>query len=153
MRRAALLITLALTGAAEAQLRKPPSPEGDWSFTTAAFRADCALSGEMTVRRTGDNAFSCSFDAEWSCKSGPLRKVRTEQSCAATQAGTEFMVKSKLDRVVSADPGETLGWLRKAYAPDNFEVTINSRGDEMDGLFRSYDSAPVKFRRKTQLIS
>jgi hypothetical protein len=79
--------------------------------------------------------------------------VKTEQSCTAKQAGAAFTVTSKLNRVVSADPGETLSWLRQAYAPDNFEVTINPRGDRMDGMFKSYDSAPVRFRRKGELIS
>ena len=153
MRGAVLILALVSASAAEAQLKKAPSPEGGWNFATTTFRADCALTGEMTVRKTGDNAFSCTFNAEWSCRSGPLRRVKTEQSCVATQAGAAFTVTSKLDRVISADPGETLTWLRQAYAPDNFEVTINGRGDQMDGMFKSYDSAPVKFRRKGELIS
>ena len=148
-----LALACAIAGGADAQLKKAPSPAGGWSFATNVFRANCTLAGEMTVRETSAGAFSCSFQADWTCKAGPLRAVRTKQTCVATQSGDQLVVTSKLAKIVSADPADTMDWLNTAYAPDNFEVTINRRGDEMDGLFRSYDTAPVKFRRKGELIS
>jgi hypothetical protein len=147
----ALVCALALPAAA--QLKKSPSPEGEWRFATTAFRGGCTLSGDITLDETAANAFSCSFEANWTCTSGVLRSVKTQQSCTATQAGAKVLVTAKLDRIVSADPPDAMSWLKSAYAPDNFDVTINNRGDEMSGLFKSYDIAPVKFRRKAELIS
>jgi hypothetical protein len=39
------------------------------------------------------------------------------------------------------------------YAPDNFIVTINRSGNEMDGRFESIGTALVKFRRQQDLTS
>jgi hypothetical protein len=148
-----LVLACALALPAAAQLKKSPSPEGAWSFATNDFRGGCRLSGDITLTETKANAFSCSFEAKWTCTSGPLRAVRTQQSCSATQAGAKILVTAKLDKVVSVDPPDQMVWVRTSYAPDNFDVTINTRGDEMNGLFKSYDIAPVKFRRKAELIS
>lgn len=151
------LLTLALACAvalpASAQLKKSPSPEGDWQFATTSFRDGCMLSGEINLNETKANTFSCAFEATWACKGGALRSVRTQQTCTATQTGAKVIVTAKLEKVVSADPAEAMSWLKTAYAPDNFDVTINTRGDEMTGLFKSHDIAPVKFRRKGELIS
>jgi hypothetical protein len=148
-----LVLACALALPAAAQLKKSPSPEGAWSFATNDFRGGCRLSGDITLTETKANAFSCSFEAKWTCDTGPLRSVRTQQSCSATQAGAKILVTAKLDKIVSADPADAMSWLKAAYAPDNFDVTINAHGDEMNGLFKSYDIAPVKFRRKAELIS
>jgi hypothetical protein len=147
------LLACALALPAAAQLKKPPSPEGAWSFATNEFRGGCRLAGDITLTRTTAGAFSCSFEAKWTCDTGPLRSVRTQQSCSATQAGAKILVTAKMEKIVSADPPDAMSWLKSAYAPDNFDVTINTRGDEMNGLFKSYDIAPVKFRRKAELIS
>ena len=40
----------------------------------------------------------------------------------------------------------------QAYAADHFTVKVNWRGDEMDGIFKSYGQAPVKFRKRLDLI-
>jgi hypothetical protein len=148
-----LVLACALALPAAAQLKKSPSPKGAWQFTTNDFRGGCRLAGDITLTETKTNTFSCSFEANWTCDTGPLRSVRTQQSCSATQAGAKILVTAKLDKIVSADPPDSMSWLKSAYAPDNFDVTINSRGDEMNGLFKSYDIAPVKFRRKNELIS
>jgi len=124
-----------------------------WSFATSDFRGGCKLEGNITLSETRADTFSCSFDANWTCPANALRSVRTKQSCSATQAGARILVTSKLDKIVSADPADSITWLKSAYAPDNFDVTINMRGDEMTGLFKSHDIAPVKFRRKAELIS
>ena len=148
-----LVLACALALPAAAQLKKSPSPEGAWSFATNDFRGGCRLAGNITLTETKANTFSCSFEANWTCDAGALRSVRTQQSCSATQAGAKILVTAKLEKIVSADPADAMSWLKSAYAPDNFDVSINTRGDEMNGLFKSYDIAPVKFRRKSELIS
>ncbi len=148
-----LALACALAFPAAAQLKKSPSPEGAWQFATDDFRGGCRLAGDITLTETKANAFSCSFEAKWTCDAGPLRSVRTRQSCSATQAGAKILVTAKLEKIVSADPSDAMTWLKSAYAPDNFDITINRKGDEMTGLFKSYDIAPVKFRRKSELIS
>ena len=42
--------------------------------------------------------------------------------------------------------------MRANYAADHFKVKINTRGDEMDGLFHSYGQAAVIFRKHLDLI-
>jgi hypothetical protein len=39
------------------------------------------------------------------------------------------------------------------YAADNFKVTINRKGNEMDGRFESIGTALVKFVRQQDLVS
>jgi hypothetical protein len=147
------VLACALALPAAAQLKKSPSAEGDWQFVTNDFRGGCKLAGEITLTETQANAFTCAFEANWTCTTGALHSVRTKQTCSATQIGAKVFVKAKLEKIVSADPPEAMSWLTSAYAPDNFDLSINNRGDEMTGLFKSYDVAPVKFKRKRELIS
>jgi len=153
MRLLPLALACALALPAAAQLKKSPSPEGTWQFVTNDFRGGCRLAGDIALTETKANTFSCSFEATWTCDGGALRSVRTQQSCTATQTGAKILVTAKLEKVVSADPVDALTWVKSAYAPDNFDLTINARGNEMNGMFKSYDTAPVKFRRKADLIS
>jgi hypothetical protein len=147
----ALLATLTLQGA-EAQMKKAPSPAGSWGFQTEKMGYGCALSGDITITATADKAFKCSFKAVWACELRLPKAVHTEQSCIATQNGYDVIVTSKLDRIARVEPVEMLESMKQRYAADHFQVKINVRGDEMDGMFKSYGQAPVKFRKRLDLI-
>ncbi|SRR5690349_14421439 len=150
----ALPLVFVLAGAAEAQLKKAPSPEGEWSFKSSLMPDDCVLSGDMSVRKA-TTGFTCSFTASWACKTGNLPLItNTQQSCTATQTGSDIAITSKLGKVTGTKPAGMETLMVKSYLADNFSVTINAAGDEMDG--RSFDPANharIKFRRKDQLIS
>jgi hypothetical protein len=148
--RTALLsvAAFALAASASAQLKPPPSPEGDWTFATENMRVDCVLKGEMNIKKVSENAFSCAFEAEWSCKTGPERKIVTKQICKAAQTGTAIAIASTIEKVVKVEPASRFTFMDENYMPDHFSVTINPRGSEMDGIFKSFDTARVKFRRK-----
>lgn len=157
MKRSTLALTLVLLGSlipfADAQLRKAPSPAGDWGFKTEKMGYGCALAGEISIKQMPDKSYSCSFKAVWGCELRQPKSVETDQSCIATQAGSDITITSKIDRIVKVDPPEMMDFMRQRYAADHFAVKINTRGDEMDGTFHSYGEAPVKFRRKHDLVS
>jgi hypothetical protein len=138
--------------AAEAQVQKAPSPAGSWGFKTEKMGYGCDLAGDMTITQTADKTFKCAFKAVWACELRLPKAVHTEQSCIATQAGFDVIVTSKLEKVGPVDPVELSGTMKANYAADHFKVKINTRGDEMDGLFKSYGQAPVKFRKRIELI-
>lgn len=152
----ALVLALFASPLAAAQLKKPPSPAGNWEFKTAQLNDRCTISGEMQIRESGTGAkkvFSCTFRAVQACTSGDIRTINTEQSCKLTQTGAKISMVSKLERVVSTVPKELMNGMDRRYAPDNFFVTISTDGDAMEGTFESMGEAPVKFRRKGELIS
>lgn len=138
--------------AADAQLQKPPSPAGSWGFKTEKMGYGCDLSGDMTITQTADRTFKCTFKAVWACEQRLPKAVHTEQTCIATQAGFDLIVTSKLAKIGPVDPAELTERMRANYAADHFKVKINTRGDEMDGLFKSFGQAPVKFRKRLELI-
>ena len=141
---------------AAAQLKKAPSPAGNWEFKTAQLNDRCIISGEMQIREIGAGAskrFTCTFRAVQSCTSGEIRTIHTDQTCQLTQTGSKISMVSKLERVVATDPKELMNGMDRRYAPDNFYVAISPEGDTMDGMFESMGEAPVKFRRKGELIS
>jgi hypothetical protein len=82
-----------------------------------------------------------------------IRTIHTDQSCSATQAGSQVNIVSKVDKIVSTDPADLMRDMFARYTPDNFKVAINPRGDEMTGMFESQGEAPVTFRRKQELVS
>lgn len=142
--------------AASAQLKKAPSPEGRWEFKTAELYDSCTISGEMEIRSEGDKGaktFTCTFRAVQACTRGNIRTIHTDQSCSASQTGSQVNIISKVEKIVSTQPVELMKGMMQRYAPDNFKVSINPRGDEMDGMFESQGEAPVKFRRKQELTS
>jgi hypothetical protein len=152
--RAVLPLALVLAcGAAHAQLRKAPSPEGAWTFETDKIAYGCALHGDMRVKEAAANAFSCNFTAIWTCETRLPHSVKTEQTCIATQAGADLVMTSAMKAIISVDPPDMLKQMQQRYAADSFAVTISPIGDEMTGLFKSYSQAPVKFRRKLDLLS
>ena len=153
---AALALALCASPFAMAQLKKAPSPAGDWAFKTAPLNDRCIISGDMQIREVGSGTakrFSCTFRAVQSCTSGEIRTIHTDQTCTLTQTGAKVSMVSKLERVVKTDPKELMNGMDRRYAPDNFYVTITPDGDEMDGMFESMGEAPVKFRRKGELLS
>ena len=81
------------------------------------------------------------------------RAIHTEQSCVATQAGDSVVITSKVEKIVSVDPKDMMDGMEENYAADNFDVTINRRGNEMDGRFESLSTAIVKFIRQQDLVS
>ncbi len=125
-----------------------------WNFKTDVLNDSCTISGEMKIRETDrKDQFACTFRAVQACTGGVIRTINTDQSCSAKQVGAKLDIISKVDRIVSVEPKELMQGMDRRYAPDNFHVTINNRGDEMDGLFDSMGEAPVKFRRKQDLVS
>ncbi len=153
---AALGLALCASPFAMAQLKKGPSPAGNWEFKTSKLNDRCIISGEMQIREVGSGAnkrFSCTFRAVQSCTAGDIRTIHTDQSCQLTQTGSKISMVSKLERVVATDPKELMNGMDRRYAPDNFYVTISPGGDEMEGMFESMGEAPVKFRRKGELLS
>jgi hypothetical protein len=150
------LFVIVAVPSASAQLRKAPSPEGVWEFKTAELYDSCTISGEMEIRREGDTTskdFICTFRAVQACTRGNIRTIHTDQSCSASQAGSQINIISKVDKIVSTQPAELMKGMLQRYAPDNFKVSINPRGDQMEGMFESQGEAPVKFRRKQELTS
>ena len=151
---AAVLACFAITSStvAHAQLKKAPAPVGSWGFETQPMGYGCTLTGEMTISQTADKSFKCSFEAVWGCKLRLPKAVHTEQSCIATQAGQEITITSRMEGISKVDPASMAVMMKTEYAADHFKVTINWRGDEMDGMFKSYGQAPVKFRKRLDLI-
>ena len=141
---------LALPGAS-AQSKRPDA-SGSWDFKSEPMGYGCVLSGDMTVSRTSDKSYKCTFEASWSCKLRLPRSVQTEQSCIATQTGDNVTITSRMTRINKVDPADMLDMMQKNYAADHFTLKINARGDEMDGIFKSYGQAPVKFRKRLDLI-
>ncbi|HEV7694132.1 MAG TPA: hypothetical protein VGO52_25080 [Hyphomonadaceae bacterium] len=153
---AALVLALCASPFAVAQLKKAPSPAGNWEFKTAQLNDRCIISGDMQIRETGSGTakhFSCTFHAVQSCTVGEIRTIYTDQSCQLTQTGSKISMVSKVERIVKTDPKELMNGMDRRYAPDNFYVTISPDGDVMDGKFESMGEAPVKFRRKGELLS
>jgi hypothetical protein len=146
-----VLATLALV--AFHQAASAQSPAGVWGFMTDELPDTCTISGEMTIKQTDGKRFSCTFKAVQSCRLRLPKTIHTDQSCAAVQVGKQVSITSKVDRIVSVDPSSLRAGMEDRYAPDNFIVTINKGGDEMDGLFESMGTAPVRFRRKQELTS
>ncbi len=136
-----------------AQLKPAPSAAGNWSFKTGQLRGDCDISGEMQIRETAKRAYACSFKAVQICRGRLPRAIHTEQSCVATQAGDSVVITSKVEKIVSVDPDYLMEGMDRNYAPDNFKVTINRLGDEMDGRFESLSTSLVKFVRQQDLLS
>lgn len=150
-----IVLVLAVIAApvVSAQLKAGPSPAGDWSFQTGELRGGCDISGDMTIVETAKRTYSCTFKAVQTCQGRLPRTIHTEQSCIATQAGSEVTITSKVEKIVSVDPEAMMPGMDQRYAADNFIVRINSRGDEMDGRFESIGTALVKFRRRQDLVS
>jgi hypothetical protein len=136
-----------------AQLKPAPSPAGGWSFKTGQLRGDCDISGDMVIKETARRTYSCTFKAVQTCRGRLPRAIHTEQSCIATQTGSEVTITSKVEKIVSVDPDALMPGMDQRYAPDNFIVTINRSGNEMDGRFESIGTALVKFRRQQDLTS
>lgn len=136
-----------------AQLKPAPSAAGSWSFKTGQLRGDCDISGDMEIRETSKNAYVCKFKAVQICRGRLPRAIHTEQSCIATQTGDAVVITSEVEKIVSVDPRELMEGMDKLYAADNFRVTINRRGDQMDGRFESLSTARVLFQRQQELVS
>jgi hypothetical protein len=129
------------------------TPAGVWSFMTDELYDSCTISGEMAIQQSSGKRFSCTFKAVQTCRLRLPKTIRTDQSCAAVQVGKQVSITSKVDRIVSVDPAIMRPGMEERYEPDNFIVTINPGGDEMNGMFESLGTAPVKFRRKQELTS
>lgn len=149
---ASIAIAVNLATPVRADPPRAPSPAGNWSFATETMGAGCKLSGEIAITKTADNAFKCSFRATWGCAQRLPRSVETQQSCIATQTGDDIVITSSMQKVAKVDPVVMTEEMKQRYAADHFNVKINKRGDEMNGIFRSYGQAPVKFRKHLDLI-
>lgn len=130
----------------------PASPVGEWSFVTGEMGNRCVLSGAMSVTRKPDKTLVCRFTSDWSCRTGLMKSVQTIQTCTARQAGQDIVVTSRIEKITKSDPADLMDYMRANYAPDHFKLRINTRGDEMRGLFHSYGQAEVIFRKHHDLI-
>ncbi|MEQ1609423.1 MAG: hypothetical protein ABL956_10730 [Hyphomonadaceae bacterium] len=137
---------------ADAQMKKAPTPVGSWGFKTKPMGYGCTLDGDMTITQTADKAYKCTFKAVWACTLRLPKAVHTEQSCVAMQTGYDVTITSRVDKIANVEPADMLDLMRERYAADHFSVKINWRGDEMDGMFKSYGQAPVKFRKRLDLV-
>ena len=159
LRRLAIATTIGLVTSAlaapivSAQLKPAPSAAGSWTFKTGQLRGDCDISGDMVIRETAKRAYACTFKAVQICRGRLPRAIHTEQSCIATQAGDAVVITSKVEKILSVDPKELMEGMDQLYAADNFKVTINRRGDEMQGRFESLSTSIVKFVRQQDLVS
>lgn len=161
MRLLPLVIAVLLSPAALAQApgtsKTPPAnqtPVGEWTFKTATLEDSCVISGEMTITQVGkSNRYTCTFDAVQTCTRRLPAEIFTTQSCVAIRIGSQLGISSKLDKVRRVNPDSMRKGMELQYAPDNFYVQLNKRGDEMTGKFESMGEAPVKFRRHEDLIS
>ena len=149
---AALSASFLLLGAASADPTPAPSPAGSWTFISGKMTGGCALSGDMVVTRKADKTLKCDFRAKWACESRLPKLVQTEQTCTATQTGSDVVITSRMSKIGKVEPAELAEYMRANYAADHFKVKINARGDEMRGLFHSYGQAEVIFRRHVELI-
>ena len=150
MRRLVLAI---LVAGAMAPIASAQSPVGAWSFKTDELSDTCTMSGDMTIKETGKNGYSCRFKALQSCRVRELKTIHTDQSCIATMVDKKLTITSKLERVTKVEPFWLAAGMDKRYAPDNFVLTIKPSGEEMNGMFESMGEAPVIFRRQQELVS
>lgn len=147
--RAAILSLFAL-GAALPALAE--SYEGSWQFRTDRFQPNCTISGVMEIKKPNAKGVStCRFESVQFCPGGI--SYRVAQDCTArTDKGT-LTIMSKVTKVISVTPKESLNAVERSYAPDNFAVTLSKDASEMLGEFFSLSRAPVKFWRKKDLVS
>jgi hypothetical protein len=146
------MLAVLMFPAADAQLKKAATPAGSWGFKTEKMGYGCALSGDMTITQAADKTYKCTFKAVWACELRLPKAVHTEQSCVATQTGSDVLITSRMEKISKVEPVAMLEQMRQRYAADHFTVKINGRGDEMDGIFKSYGQAPVKFRKRLDLV-
>jgi hypothetical protein len=142
---------LAQTPAPEKPAGKPAArqtPVGQWRFETGMVNTNCKLTGDMQVTQAPTTgAYSCKFVAVQSCTGVPPLEFKVQQSCIATQTGTQVTITSKVDKILSVKPEAMLPTVRSGYAADNFEVTMNPANTEMRGMFHSVNDATVRFWR------
>jgi hypothetical protein len=173
MRPAAPLIALAMLALATPALAQAPAqtpapapekpaaksgshtPIGRWRFETGMVTTNCKLSGDMQVSKASKSGlYSCTFVAVQSCTGKPPMEFQVQQTCVATQTGSQVTITSKIDKFVSVKPADMLAVVKSGYAADNFEVTLNTAGTEMRGLFHSLNKAAVRFwRPNSDLVS
>jgi hypothetical protein len=148
---ASLFLACTSIGAVSAE---PPaqSPVGQWTFKTGVMNEGCTLSGSMTITRKADKTMSCTFKAVWACTQIIPRSVETDQTCTAKQSGSTITITSKMAKIGKVSPTDMANFMRANYAPDHFQVKIDTTGDRMDGIFHSYGQAPVIFRRQLELV-
>lgn len=160
---ALLLLAAALvTANAVAQPKTPaPTPAGRWKFATTEMANRCTMSGEMQVWRVralkpaagAAPTYACNFTAFQTCRSGFVEKIETEQTCSVENKDGKLYFAAKVNKIREVRPVEILDTVKAMYAPDNFLVQLNARGDQMDGMFISVSEAPVKFVRLEELVS
>jgi hypothetical protein len=150
------LLAVGLAPLAGAQLKRPASPVGKWTFKTDELTDTCTISGDMDIIEESSGPtrrLTCNFRAVQACATGSIKSIHTEQSCTVKQDGAKISILSKVERIVSTDPAELIRGMDRRYAPDNFHLTINDRGTAMDGMFQSHTQAPVEFTRKGRPVS
>jgi hypothetical protein len=154
--RILLLAQLALAPLAAAQSPPPaPAPErpaanhtpvGRWKFETGMVNLNCKLSGEMQVLKAAQTGlYSCQFVAVQSCTGNPPLEFKVQQTCIATQTGKQVTITSKVQNILSVKPEAMFPTVKRGYAADNFEVTLNPDGSQMTGMFHSLNQASVRF--------
>lgn len=154
---------LAVTvSAAQAVAQAPqPTPAGRWKFATTQMNNRCTMSGEMQVWRVRGlkpdaklpAQYACRFTAFQTCTGSFIQKIETQQTCSVQDKAGKLHFEAKIEKIGEVKPPEILEQVKTAYAPDNFLLQLNKKGDEMDGMFISLSEAPVKFVRIEELVS
>ncbi|MEP7211208.1 MAG: hypothetical protein ABI740_10260 [Alphaproteobacteria bacterium] len=154
IRSAAFCLGLAcFAGAASAE-----GVAGSWKFRTDALPSNgCFISGDIAFTKTAKaDEFACVFVSQEDCLNADgvktFQKVR--QSCSAHVAGRQVVITSKVERMLDAGPASLRERLMRfsSYAPDNFAVELNNKG-ELTGQFQSLQKSGVRFWRDVDLVS
>lgn len=149
LRSACAVLSLAFAALAFAQEDSGVADiTGAWAFETDAYDLNpaddtyCSMTGELTLRATGDpDVFEGDLLAYESCRGA--RIFEAHQDVVAVRSGDALVITSTLRRVLPSPDN---------YRPDDFELTIVS-GALMTGELRSADIAPATFRRQAALVS
>ena len=143
---------LMLAAPAFAQLKKPPSIEGQWKFETGTFRdGNCTITGSMIfTKQANSRAYACSFTSHLACGKGDVSVFDVKQSCTATYDNGEFAIASDVQQIIRRYQGVyPLGTI---YRPDDFYVRPQPNG-ELTGKFSSVSTSTVRFWREGDLVS
>jgi hypothetical protein len=145
---AACLASLAL-GAPAIAAPPAPSPVGAWEFKTGDI-AGCTISGKMTVLKPTETGgpYPCRFESVQACtQAKPPAAYKVAQSCTVNVSGSQVVIKSKIQKIISVTPDWAMPQVARNYAPDDFTVDINATASQMTGTFYSHGQAKVTFWR------
>ncbi|MEZ6031227.1 MAG: hypothetical protein R3C46_15975 [Hyphomonadaceae bacterium] len=159
---AALAASAALISVSQAASRQQTSTDlsGPWRFQSGTFDGDCKMSGGVSLRPSGKaGQYACDLIVETHCRNpddGLYEYWRVKQTCTATQTGASVRITGKIGRVEDArwfdEPIDAEN--RTTYVPDNFELTLDRGGDEMNGqMVDRVRRVSARMWRESELVS